>query len=152
MSMFLQSIKKTFEVCEYKHTKKLFVVTFCFGPSPRIRIYSTRGQPESKTIAQTVRARHWIRVVSRAELFGSGSELSLSKCFGPISGLHTKLFYNIQSNDFIFRDVHLFCSSRWLPWVKWLWFFFGQFHLQTHSLSPGFSSRGGKNQKGGSHF
>jgi len=38
------------------------------------------------------------RVVSRARLFGSG--LSLSKCFDPISGLHTKLFNNIQSNDF----------------------------------------------------
>ena len=32
--------------------------------------------------------------------FGPGSGLSLSKSFGPISGLHTKLFYNIQSNDF----------------------------------------------------
>jgi len=40
------------------------------------------------------------RVVSRAGLFGLGSGLSLSKCFWPISGLHTKLFYNIMSNDF----------------------------------------------------
>jgi len=31
---------------------------------------------------------------------GSGSGLSLSKYFGSISGLHTKVFYNIQSNDF----------------------------------------------------
>ena len=36
-----------------------------------------------------------LRVVSRAR-----SDLSLSKCFGPISGLHTRLFYKIQSNDF----------------------------------------------------
>jgi len=33
---------------------------------------------------------------------GSRSGLSLSKYFGPISGLHTKLFYNIKGrpNDF----------------------------------------------------
>ena len=31
---------------------------------------------------------------------GPGSGLSLSKYFGPISGLHTQLFYNIKSNDF----------------------------------------------------
>ena len=31
------------------------------------------------------------RVVSRAGIFGSGSGLSLSKCFGPILDLHTKL-------------------------------------------------------------
>jgi len=36
-----------------------------------------------------------IRVASRA-----GFGLSLSKFFGPISGLHTKLFYNIQSNEY----------------------------------------------------
>jgi len=34
-------------------------------------------------------------VVSRAGLFWSDSGLSLPKCFGPISGLHTKLFHNI---------------------------------------------------------
>jgi len=38
-----------------------------------------------------------IGVVSRA---GPGSGIRLPKCDGPISGLHTKLFYNIQSNDF----------------------------------------------------
>jgi len=32
--------------------------------------------------------------------FGPGSVLSLSKYFGPISGLLTKLFYNINSNNF----------------------------------------------------
>ena len=46
----------------------------------------------------------WNRVVSRPGLFGPrfglGSGLSLLKCFRPISGLHTKPFYNIQSNDF----------------------------------------------------
>jgi len=31
---------------------------------------------------------------------GPGLGLSLSKCFGPISGLHKKLFYNIESNAF----------------------------------------------------
>jgi len=31
---------------------------------------------------------------------GPGSGLSLSKYFMPISGLHIKLFNNIQSNDF----------------------------------------------------
>jgi len=31
---------------------------------------------------------------------GSGSGLSLSKCFWPISGLHTQVCYTIQSNDF----------------------------------------------------
>ena len=53
----------------------------------------------------------WCKVVSRAGLFGSGragfgpgfrpgSSLSLSECFGPISGLHTQGFYTIRSNDF----------------------------------------------------
>ena len=43
----------------------------------------------------------WCRVMSgRAFRVGPGSGLSLSKYFGPISGLHTKLFYNIKSNDF----------------------------------------------------
>jgi len=32
--------------------------------------------------------------------FGPGSGLSLSKCFGMISGLHTQVFYNTRSNDF----------------------------------------------------
>jgi len=41
-----------------------------------------------------------------------GSGLSLSKYFEPISGLHTKPFYNIKSNDFFFRDVDLLCSPR----------------------------------------
>ena len=36
----------------------------------------------------------------RAFRVGLGLGLSLSKCFGPISDLHTKLFYNIQSKDF----------------------------------------------------
>jgi len=36
----------------------------------------------------------------RAFWVGPGSSFSLSKCFGPISGLHTKLFHNIPSNDF----------------------------------------------------
>jgi len=40
------------------------------------------------------------------------ARLSLSKYFEPISGLHTKLFYNIKSNDFFFRDVDLLCSPR----------------------------------------
>ena len=30
----------------------------------------------------------------------SGSGLSLPKCFVPISSLHAKFFYNIQSNNF----------------------------------------------------
>jgi len=36
----------------------------------------------------------------RAYRVGPGSGLSLSKYFGPISGLHTKRFYHIKSNDF----------------------------------------------------
>ena len=64
-----------------------------------------------------------LSVVSRVGFWvGPGSGLSLSKCFGPISGLHIKLFHDIQSNDFFFRDVHLLSSPRWLLWVKWLWF------------------------------
>jgi len=44
---------------------------------------------------------------------GRVSGLSLSKCFGPISGLHTKLFYNIKRvMIFFFRDVHLLCSLQ----------------------------------------
>ena len=39
----------------------------------------------------------WCWVISLA---GPGSELSLSKYFGPISSLHTKLFYNIKRNAF----------------------------------------------------
>jgi len=43
----------------------------------------------------------WWRVMSaRAFRVGPGSGLSLSKYFGPISGLHTKLFYNMKSYDF----------------------------------------------------
>ena len=55
--------------------------------------------------------------------FGPGSGSSVSKCFGPILGLHTKLFYNIQSKDFFFCDLHWLYSPRWFLWVKWLWFF-----------------------------
>jgi len=36
----------------------------------------------------------------RAFRIGTGSGLSLSKYFGLISGLHTKLFYSIRSKDF----------------------------------------------------
>ena len=53
-----------------------------------------------------------------------GSGLRFSKCIEPISGLHTQAFYTIQSNDFFFLEVHLFCSPRRLLWVKWLWFCF----------------------------
>jgi len=37
-------------------------------------------------------------VVNRAGLFGSG--VGLSKCFGPIAGLHTNIFNNTESNNF----------------------------------------------------
>ena len=54
--------------------------------------------------------------------FAPGLGLSLSKCFGPISGLHTKLFYNIKSND-VFLSWHPFVVlTAELLWVKWLWF------------------------------
>jgi len=43
--------------------------------------------------------------------------------FGPAY----KTFYNIQSNDFFFLNVHLLCSPRWLLRVKWLRFFFSSF-------------------------
>ena len=39
-----------------------------------------------------------------------GSGLSLSKWFGLISGLHTKLFYSIQSNYFFFRTFVMFTA------------------------------------------
>ena len=52
----------------------------------------------------------WCRVISRVGLFGSGSGLSFSKYFGPISSLHTRRFYNIKRNDF-FREVDL-CAHR----------------------------------------
>ena len=42
---------------------------------------------------------------------GSGLTLWKSKCFQAISGLHTKLFYNIHSNVFFFCDVQLLCST-----------------------------------------
>ena len=48
----------------------------------------------------------------RALRVGPGSGLSLSKCFGPISGLHTKLFYNIQSNDFFSFMMYIFCAHH----------------------------------------
>ena len=63
--------------------------------------------------------------------FGPGSGLSLSTCFGPISGLHTQVFLPFQVTIFFFREVLLFCSLRWLLWVKWLWFFFSLFCSQT---------------------
>jgi len=37
---------------------------------------------------------------SRAFQVGPGSGLSLSKCFGPLSGLYTQVWYTIRSNDF----------------------------------------------------
>jgi len=56
----------------------------------------------------------------RAELcVGPGSGLSLSKCLGPISGLHTQAFYTIQSNNFFFLELHLLFSPQRLLWVKW---------------------------------
>ena len=61
----------------------------------QMRLFAPYGR-----VVSEIRFSVWHRVVSRAGLFGSGSGLSLSKCFGPISGLHTELFYNIQSNDF----------------------------------------------------
>jgi len=51
----------------------------------------------------------------RAFRVGPGSGLSLSKYFEPISDLHTTLFYDIKSEDFLtffFRDVDLLCSPR----------------------------------------
>jgi len=68
--------------------------------------------------------------------FAPGSCLSLSKCFRPILGLHTKLFYNIKSNDFFtfvvlkrfftfflhfYRPTFVVLTAE-LLWVKWLWF------------------------------
>jgi len=47
----------------------------------------------------------WCRVTSRAVFFES--DLSFSKYCGQISGLHTKLFYNIKS-----RPNYFFLSSR----------------------------------------
>ena len=38
---------------------------------------------------------------ARAFRVGPGSGLSLSKWFGPITDLHTKLFYKIKSKDFL---------------------------------------------------
>ena len=38
-----------------------------------------------------------------------------------------KFFITFKVTIFFFRDVYLLCSSRWLQWVKWLWFFFNWF-------------------------
>jgi len=59
------------------------------------------------------------RVVSRAGLFESGRVRP--KCFGPISGLRTKL-HNIQSNDFFLSWRHLLYSLRLPLWLKWVIF------------------------------
>jgi len=45
--------------------------------------------------------------------------LSISKYFGPISGLHTKLFYDIKSNDFFLSWRKFVVPTAELLWVKW---------------------------------
>jgi len=63
-------------------------------------------------------------VPSTAELLvGAAFSGRLSKCFGPISGLHTKLFYNIKSNYFFLPWRTFVVLTGELLWVKWLWFF-----------------------------
>jgi len=47
------------------------------------------------------------RVVSRA-----GFRYKFVKMFRPISGLHTKLFHNIQSNDFFSFVTYICCAYR----------------------------------------
>jgi len=58
----------------------------------------------------------WCRVINLAGFFGSGS--ARAQVCQNISGLHTKLFYNIKSNDFFFRDVDLLCSLRYTTSVS----------------------------------
>ena len=53
----------------------------------------------------------WCRVMSGRAGLGSG--VRSSAYFESISGLHTKLFYDIKSNDFFFRDIDLLCSPRY---------------------------------------
>ena len=101
---------------------------------PHVRTWalSEANVPFKKTLAALLGPfgdpaviRH--RAVSRAGLFGSGgfrtwlgpgSDISLSKCFGPISGLHTKLFCNIQSNDFFSFVTYICCipSGDFCEW------------------------------------
>jgi len=56
----------------------------------------------------------WCRVISLAGHFGSrrSRDLILSKYFGLISSLHTKLFITLRVTTFFFRDVDLLCSPR----------------------------------------
>jgi len=49
-----------------------------------------------------------IRVVSWAFSGRAGFGLKFIKMWRADSGLHAQLFYSIQSNDFFFREVHLF--------------------------------------------
>ena len=51
----------------------------------------------------------WCKVISRGRLVGSGSGLSLSKYFEPISGLHANFFMTLRVGltIFFFRDVDL---------------------------------------------
>jgi len=53
---------------------------------------------------------------------GPGSGLTLSKYFGPISDLHSKLFYNIRSNNFSISWHTFVVPTAALLWLKWLWF------------------------------
>ena len=54
----------------------------------------------------------WCRVISLAGHFGSGRsrDLILSKYFGLISSLHTKLFITLRVTTFFFGDVDLLCA------------------------------------------
>jgi len=50
--------------------------------------------------------------LSRPFRVGPGWSISLSKYFGPISSLHTKLFITFKTNVFFFRNVVLLSSQQ----------------------------------------
>jgi len=62
----------------------------------------------------------WQSCKSSRAAFG----LKFLKNFRADLGPAHTIFYNIQSNDFFFPDVHSLCSQPWILWAKWLWCFF----------------------------
>jgi len=100
------------------HCKHHFMNKSRFAVTPMSKSTNTKSFTCTVTKQRSFAMRCFLRVVSRA-----GFELKFVKCFRPILGLHPKLFYNIQSNDFFFREVDLLCSRRWHLWVKIVIFF-----------------------------
>ena len=88
-----QAPKITQSFCTLEHTRKIYIQSMAISQK---HIECKFKKPRNRID----KSDHY-GGLSRTELFGSGRALglSLSKCFGPISGLHTKPFYNIQNRD-----------------------------------------------------